>query len=178
MKTGSIDKKAREVILQDAIQRDLPTARRAALLELLWHERYLTREQLIKRIETKLERFCFGKTAWEDNFYRDMRVIKEAFTAAGLHLAFSRTKHAKGYYLRDQPALSSELRQIIKSSAAEVDPSQISIYHRLTPADRFRQGCALSDTARQVVAFRILQDHPGMTQVEANRTALQRAYAP
>lgn len=167
---------AKLAILQDATHRDLTTARRAALLDLLWNERYLTRAQLITRIEQKFGKHCFGKAAWEDNFYRDLRVVKKAFQAAGLRLAFSRRKHKGGYYLLGQPPVSPELDQILKSSAAEVDPRQIHIYHRLSPADRFRQGCVLSDTARQVVAYRIRQDHPEASPAEAQRMALQRAY--
>ena len=178
MNSNSLPPQAREVIFQDALRRDLTTARRAALLELLWNERYLTRAQLIFRVEQKLGKGCFGKAAWEDNFHRDMRVVKQAFSAAGLHLAFSRKGQSEGYYLRDQPALSAQLGQLIQSSASEVDPRQIDIYQRLSAAERFRQGCAISDTARRVVAYRILQEHPGMTPVEANRAALQRSYTP
>ena len=103
---------AQDVLFQDALRRDLTTARRAALLDLLWHERFLTRAQLIARVELKLGRDCFGKSAWEDNFYRDMRVVKQAFHAAGFHLAFSRGERRAGYYLLDQPPLSPELSQI------------------------------------------------------------------
>lgn len=169
--------KAREVIFQDAINRDLTTARRIALLDLLWNERFLTRAQLIARVEWKLGKNCFGKSAWEDNFYRDMRVVKKAFHAAGFHLAYSRSKQCSGYYLRDQPSLSPELAQLIRSSSSEVDQRQIDIYQRLSPAERFYQGCAISDTARNVVAYRIRQENPGISQAEANRLALQRAYS-
>jgi len=175
---SSLPQKTREVILQDAVERDMTTARRAALIELLWDERYLNRAQLIVRVELKLGKGCFGKAAWEDAFYRDMRIVKKAFKAAGLHLAFSRNNLRGGYYLRDQPALSPSLSQLIKSCVAEVDPRQIEIYHRLTAADRFRQGCAISDTARRVVAYRILQENPGLSVAEANRLALQRSYTP
>ena len=48
----------KDAILQDAIQRDITTARRVALLEILWNECYLTRSQLIARVELRL-----GKTA-------------------------------------------------------------------------------------------------------------------
>jgi hypothetical protein len=44
----------KDVILQDAIQRDITTARSVALLELLWNERYLTRAQLIARVKLRL----------------------------------------------------------------------------------------------------------------------------
>ncbi|HXQ35077.1 MAG TPA: hypothetical protein VN843_13770, partial [Anaerolineales bacterium] len=66
----NIFSKAQRIILQDAIERELTTARRAALLQILWHERFLTRAQLISRVELKLGRNCFGTSAWEDTFYR------------------------------------------------------------------------------------------------------------
>jgi len=168
--------KAQEIILEDAIQRDLTTARRAVLVEILWHERYITRAQLMTRVGLQLGKDCFGISAWEDTFYRDMHVVKQAFKAIGYKLVYSRNKPLTGYYLDGQPALSPELQQILRSSAAEVDPRQIEIYQRLTPADRFRQGCSISDTARNVVAFRIRQENPSLSYAEANHIALQRAY--
>ena len=168
--------KAQGAILKDAIKRDLTTARRMTLLKILWHERYLTRAQLMTRVGLRLGKDCFGASAWEDTFYRDMQVVKQAFKAAGYRLAYSRNKPQTGYYLEGQSALSSELQQILHSSAAEVDPRQIEIYQKLVPADRFRQGCSISDTARNVVAFRIRQENPNLSRAEANRMALQRAY--
>ncbi|MBK7453915.1 MAG: hypothetical protein IPJ46_09450 [Anaerolineales bacterium] len=38
----TFSRKATEVIFQDAIQRDITTARRTSLLQILWNERYLT----------------------------------------------------------------------------------------------------------------------------------------
>lgn len=178
MSTSTSYLKAQDIILQDAIQRDLTTARRAALFKILWHERYLTRSQLMTRLGRQLGMNCFGTSAWEDTFYRDMHVVKQAFKAAGYLLAYSRNKFQTGYYLQGQPALSPELRQVVRSSAAEVDQRQVDIYHQLSPADRFRQGCAISDTARKVVAYRIRQENPNLSIEEANRLALQRAYRP
>ena len=177
MNTGSLSPKAGEVILRDAVRRDVTTARRAALLDLLWNERFLKRAQLIERVERKLGKNCFGKAAWEDNFYRDMRVVKHAFSAAGYRLAFSRNKRRSGYYLQGQPDLSPELGQLLKSCSAEVDRRQIDIYGRLSPADRFRQGCAISDAARNAVAYRIRQQNPELSLQEATRLALERAYS-
>ena len=177
MTISSLPPITREVILRDAITRDLVTARRSALVELLWNERNLTRTQLIFRIELKLGKNCFGKAAWEDNFSRDMRIVKRAFKAGGFELAFSRNRRQGGYYLRDQPELSPQLSQLIKSCVAEVDQRQIDIFQQLTVAERIYQGRILSDTARHVVSYRILQENPGMTVAEANRLALQRSYS-
>jgi len=174
----AISHQAAEVILHDAMWRDITTARRAALLQILWNERYLTRAQLMARAEYRLGRNCFGTSAWEDTFYRDMRVVKRAFQVAHYQLEYSRNREHPGYYLQGQPALSPEFRQIVKASAAEVDQRQIDIYNRLTAAARFRQGCAISDTAREVVAYRIREENPNLTPQEAHQMALQRAYAP
>jgi len=167
----------KDAILQDAMERDITTARRIVLLELLWNERYLTRAQLIARVELRLGKNCFGASAWEDTFYRDMRLVKQAFETAGYRLLYSRNKKQPGYYLDEQPTLLSEIQQILKTGAAEVDQRQIDIYHKLSPADRFRQGCSISDTARKVVAYRIRQEDPQISIAEANRIALQRAYS-
>jgi hypothetical protein len=102
--------------------------------------------------------------------------VKQAFKASGYAVSYSRSKHQTGYYLKDQPALSPELRQVLRSSAAEVDQRQIEIYRQLSPADRFRQGCSISDAARQVVAYRIRQENPTISVEEANHMAVQRAY--
>ncbi len=176
MMLQSLPSKAQDVLFQDAIRRDLTTARRAALLEILWRERYLSREQLIARTEFRLGSDCFGASAWQDVFYRDMRVVKEAFEAEGYRLVYSRRREHSGYYLRGQPELEGRFLQILRSSAGEVDPRQIEIYRRLSPANRFAQGCDISDTARNVTAYRISQEHPELLPAEANRMALERAY--
>ena len=167
----------KDAILKDVIQRDITTARRADLLEILWNERYLTRPQLIARVELRLGKNCFGISAWEDTFYRDMRFVKQAFEAARYRLLYSREKQQPGYYLDAQPALSPEFKQVLKGSAAEVDQRQIDIYRKLSFAGRFHQGCSISDTARKVVAYRIRQQNPKLSLMEANRIALQRAYS-
>jgi hypothetical protein len=173
---NAISRNAVDIIFQDAMQRDITTARRFVLLQILWDERYLTRAQLITRVEYRLGKNCFGTSAWEDTFYRDMRVVRKAFQASGYVLEYSRYKEHAGYYLQGQPALSPKIKQLIKASVAEVDQRQIDIYRQLPAAARFRQGSAISDTARNVVAYRIKQEHPEITLLEANRMALQRAY--
>jgi hypothetical protein len=178
MSQNSSFPKAKDIILQDATRRDLTTGRRSVLLEILWHERYLTRAQLIARVELKLGKNCFGTSAWKDTFFRDMRVVKQALRGGGYSLAYARNNLQPGYYLEGEPTLSAELRQVLRGSAAEADQRQIDIYHQLSPAGRFRQGCSISDTARNVVAYRIRQGNPELSPAEANRLALQRAYLP
>ena len=167
----------KDAILRDAIQRDITTARRSVLIETLWNERYLTRSQLISRVELRLGKNCFGISAWEDTFYRDMRFVKQVFEAGGYQLLFSRNKQQPGYYLEGQPALRSEIQQVLKGSVFEVDQRQIDIFRTLSVAERFHQGCSISDTARKVVAYRIRQENPRLSVAEANRMALQRAYS-
>jgi hypothetical protein len=67
---------------------------------------------------------------------------------------------------------------MVQSTVAEADPRQIDIYRKLSAAARFRQGSGISDTARNVVAYRIRQEHPELTVEESIRMALQRAYRP
>jgi hypothetical protein len=167
----------KDAILEDAFRRDITTARRTALLEILWNERYLTRAQLMSRVELRLGKNCFGISAWEDTFYRDMRFVKQAFENAGYQLLYSRNKQQPGYYLEGQPVLRPEIQKVLKGSAAEVDQRQLDIYHKLSYAERFHQGCSISDTARKVVAYRIRQENPRLSVAEANRMALQRAYS-
>jgi hypothetical protein len=166
----------KDAIVQDVTQRDITTARRAALLGILWNERYLTRSQLIARVKLRLGKNCFGISAWEDTFYRDMRFARQAFETAGYRLLYSRQKQP-GYYLEGQPALSSKIKQVLMGSAAEVDQRQIDIYRTLSFAERFHQGRSISDTARKVVAYRIRQENPRLSVAEANRMALRTAYS-
>lgn len=111
----------------------------------------------MRRIEYTLRKGCFGIAAWQDIFFRDMRAVKKAFAAVGLDLMYSRTNGFHGYYVNGQDAHSSEFKKMIQSSVGEVDLRQIEIFRSLSLAARFTQGCAISDTARNVVAYRIKQ---------------------
>ena len=168
-----LPQKCLEVIVLDAIGRDLPLARRTALVRIMLHERYLTREQLIVRVEGILGNGCFGRSAWEDNFFRDMRVVKAAMKAAGYRVVYSRSSTRLGYYLHGQPTVSTELSEILRQSGLEVDSTQLKILQKMTPAERFRLGCSVTDTARNAVVFRLRQSHPGMSLSEASYIASQ-----
>jgi hypothetical protein len=172
MNTSPLPPKALAFLLEDAASRDLALRRRMALLSILLDERYLDRQQLMVRVEALLGKNCFG-TAWQDVFFRDMRLVKAALKAAGFQLAYSRSSQRPGYYLKGQPAISEGLANIIRKSAAEVDPQQIEIFRRLSPAERFRLGCSVTDTARNAVAYRLRQQDPGLSAVQAGFLAVQ-----
>ena len=170
----NISRAALDILLEDASTRDRTTARRVALLEILHQERYLTREQLVVRVEGILGKGCFGDSAWKDTFFRDMQVVKRALRAAGHQPAYSRGMHRSGYYLCNQPPIGSDLSTILDGCIAEVNPSQIAIYKQLTFKQRFRQGCSISNLARKVVAHRIRQRNPQLSLAEAHRLAIQK----
>jgi hypothetical protein len=148
---------ALQALLKDAAQRDLVTARRKLLVEFISRERYLSREALITRVETVLGKGCFGEAAWEDVFYRDMRVVKDSFRAAGYHLAYSRSQERPGYYLKGEEALGAEVARQIQGAVAEVDPRQTAVTRRLTPAERAQQGLSITHLAHRVTSFRETQ---------------------
>lgn len=137
-------------LLLDAAQRDRTTARRLALLQILWGERYLNRPQLIERVEARLGIDCFGVRAWKDTFSRDMRFVRSAFRQAGYRLVYSRTKGRQGYYLKGEGVLHEDIVQAIAGSVAEVDPAQIASYRKLTIAERFQQGCSITNLSHRV----------------------------
>jgi hypothetical protein len=172
MDTASIPTKSLAFLLADVASRDLSLRRRMTLLSVLLDERYLNRQQLVMRVEALLGRGCFG-SAWQDVFYRDLRLVKSALKAAGFKLAYSRNSKRSGYYLKGQPELSEQLANTIRQSAAEVDPLQIKIFHRLSPAERFRLGCSVTDTAHNAVAYRLRQQNPGLSPVQASFLAMQ-----
>lgn len=167
MSNEDLPKKSLVSLLADAIQRDRVSARRACLAGLLWRERFLTRDQFIKRVEARLGKGCFGEHAWEDTFFRDMRAVKLALGAAGYQVLYSRNANKKGYYLRDNPALSEELAGVLDGSLIEIDLAQIAVLRRLSAAERFHQGCSVSDTARQVVTYRGRKVNPNLSTEEA-----------
>lgn len=134
--------------LRETAERDLPTARRTALLRLVWEESYLTRQGLIARVEALLGRGCFGPSQ-RSAFYRDVAAVRQALAEADHKLAYSRRRNRPGYYVEGRPLLDERLQRLIAGAVAEVDPRQIAIYRRLGPAQRVWQAAHLSDWLRR-----------------------------
>lgn len=140
--------------LRQTAERDLPAARRAALLRLVWEESCLTREGLIARVEALLGRGCFGVSP-RRTFYRDMAAVRQVLAEAGHKLTYSRRRGYKGYYVEGRPMLDERLQRLIASAVAGVDPEQIVIYRRLGSAQRVWQAAHLSDWLRQANVRRL-----------------------
>lgn len=147
MNIAPIPQEAAYALLQDAAERDRTTARRAALTEILWHERWLGRGALMERTAQRLGSGCFGESAWEDTFSRDMNAVREALLRAGADLAYSRTKGLDGYYLRGQGHLHPDIVAEIARQIVKIDLRQLGIYRALGLPQRVRQALKASEQA-------------------------------
>jgi len=79
--------------------------------------------------------------------------------------------------MTDAPKNDEALLQAqIAGAVAEVDPQQIAIFRRLTPAQRVQQAVSMIDLAEQVAAYRLRQRHPELSEIEALRTVRMRAH--
>ena len=145
-----IPQKAQSFLLRDAQKRDRVTARRVYLLRALLRENYLSRETLIRRVEFLMGFKVFEGKSWEDTFYRDMRVVKQALKEAGFELGYCRKKDNKGYYLAGEPRLSKIVQKEISGAIAELDDAQMIIYKKMSPAQKFYQATSIIDFGKRV----------------------------
>ena len=154
-------------------ERDLPAARQAALLRLIWQESYLTREGLIARVEALLGRGCFG-TSPHAFFHHDIAAVRRTLAQAGHRLVYSSQPPRKGYYVEGRPLLYEHLQRLIAGAAAEVDPRQIAVSRHLTSAQQFQQGLSMTRLAEQVAAYRLHQRQPHLSEEQARRLIRER----
>jgi len=137
-------------LLRDAEKRDPVTARRSHLARILLRERYLTRENLVFRIEILMGFASYGEKSWEDNFYRDMRIVKAALKQARYHVKYSRQQESPGYYFAGEPSLHQTVKKEIAGALNELDDDQIEIYKHISPAQKFHQACSIINLAKKV----------------------------
>ncbi len=154
--------------LREMAIQNRPAARRAALLRIVWQQAYLTREGLISRVEDLLGRGCFAASS-RAAFYRDMAVVRRVLAETGHRLIYSRRAGQKGYYVEGRPRLDERLQRLIAGAVAEVDPQQIAVSRRLTPAQRFQQGRSMVELVERVAAFRLCQRQPHLSENQARR---------
>ena len=70
--------------------------------------------------------------------------------------------------------ISDQMKQLIMSSVAEVDPQQIKITRQLTHAQRVQQGLSMIRLAEQVVVYRLLKRKPVLSQAQAKSMIRER----
>ena len=120
-----------------------------------FHQRFLTRKG---GLAWRLERTLGSDYSWRDTsllvFILDIRFVRKAFLAAGYKLGYSRKGERKGFCLRGEGEVSRELSTAISGAVSEVDPVQVEITRRLSPARRVQQGLSLTDLAHKVVRYR------------------------
>jgi len=155
-------------LLQGLASRDMTAARRTALLRLVWQELFLTREGLTARVEGLLGRGCFGKDS-RATFFRDVRAVRHFLAQEGQRLLYSRRRGTKGYYVEGRSPLDERLQRLIAGAVAEVDTRQIAIFQRLSPAQRFQQGCSLIKWAERITVRQLQRRHPHLSEAEAYR---------
>jgi len=161
--------------LDEIAERDAITARRLTLLALIWRENYQTQASLIKLTEARLGRRCFGR-ARALTFRRDMQAVKAILTRDGHILRYSRQLKDGGYYIEGRPILADETLKAIRGAADEVDPHQIAIFTRMTPAQRLRLAARLTDDLLAIATRRLQRERPELTRLEAQREVLHRSY--
>lgn len=159
--------------LRQMARHNLPLARRAALLRLVWQESYLTRQGLTWRVEDLLGRGCFGRSP-RRTFFRDMAVVRQALAEAGQRLVYCRGAKRRGYWIEGRPLLDERLQRLISGAVAEVDREQIVVSRSLTSAQRFQQGRSMTSLAEQVATYRLRQRRPQLAEEEARRIIRER----
>jgi hypothetical protein len=63
--------------------------------------------------------------------------------------------------------LDEGLVRLIAGAVAEVDPAQIAISRRLTPAQRVQQALSLTKMVEQVTVQQLCQQHPDLSAQDA-----------
>lgn len=73
--------------------------------------------------------------------------------------------------------VDDRMRQMIAGAVAEVDPAQIAVLRKLTPAERCRQAISMIEGAERVAAYRARHRQPELTESQAIVAVRQRALA-
>jgi len=77
--------------------------------------------------------------------------------------------------MNEQTAAERErMRKLIAGAVAEIDPAQMAITRKLTPAQRFQQMLSMIDFVEGVAAYRLQQRRPELSKIEALRIIRRR----
>lgn len=97
--------------------------------------------------------------------------IRQAFADRGVHDLGLRPAGAAS----EPPPLTREIIwRDVRAAWAELDPQQLAISRRMTPAERFELVCDLNEFLRNTVIAAIHQQYPTLTEVQFRQEFLKR----
>ncbi len=73
--------------------------------------------------------------------------------------------------------LTPQLAALIRGSMDEVDPIQVALASRLSPAQRVQQAARLSDGLRRIAVRRWMEEHPLISIVQAHQEVMKLYHA-
>jgi hypothetical protein len=92
--------------------------------------------------------------------------IRQAFVDLGLH--------PRGATIEPPPLTRAMIRRDVRAAFAELDPQQLAVSSRMTPAERFRQLCAINEFLRRAVIAAIHEQHPDLNERQFKEEFLHR----
>jgi hypothetical protein len=149
-----------------------PALRRSLIARMIWQASYQRSPGLIDNVAYLLGRQIWGGQP-RTTLASDILALRRALADAGQRLRYSNRPGQKGFYVQGRPPLDAELVQGIYGAMAEVDPAQMAIIRRLTPAQRFAQAMSMIDFVHKVGARRLRHRQPYLSEQEALRLARQ-----
>jgi hypothetical protein len=72
------------------------------------------------------------------------------------------------------PLTREMIQRDVRAALAELDMGQLAISKRMTPAQRFRQLCAINEFLRRAVIAAIHEQHPGLGEPQFEAEFLRR----
>ena len=92
--------------------------------------------------------------------------IRQAFVDLGLR--------PLGAIIEPPPLTRAMIRRDVRAAFAELDTGQLEISKRMTPAERFRQLCAINEFLRRAVIATIHEQHPDLSERQFQDEFLHR----
>lgn len=128
---------------------DQPGLRRSLIARLIWQVSYQKSPGLIESVA-----YLLGWRTWGEEpratLAADIEVLRPALALAGKRLAFSVKPGQRGFYFHGRPLLDPQLEQGTVGAVMEVDPAQLQIRSRMTPAERFSQVAAMIEFVQRM----------------------------
>jgi hypothetical protein len=92
--------------------------------------------------------------------------IRQAFADLGLRPI--------GATIEPPPLTRAMIRRDVRAAFTELDTGQLEISKRMTPAERFRQLCAINEFLRRAIIATIHEQHPDLSERQFQEEFLHR----